>query len=429
MPMMRRLGIVMLIFGLGVRATPHSRRINIFHQTTRSFNPKKRKGSSVLGSKEDDTSHRDKVEAHSSIIRGAACTLFKRCTFTRANGDNDEIVLCSVRAKSKIWGISKFRPPRVNISKECRDHEIEGGSSNDIANQEEGKPSLNILKSLTEPLIPRSAWSCLTGREFFAPCCLPMLIKTGIKTATSSVDIIVWKPDKHTKKLLEASEDGALKNALTNGDILVWTGRFNADGYGSELPLVKTTWTLNMAPKAFTELLMDSSRVRSYNKMSLGRSDVVKFQEGIDSTSEEKGNGEAKIVRNLTKPPLSKRNMEFVTFMHARRMLESDDVGIGILGGGTDGGYVMVSRAVGGNGWANGLLSYDRAGNEWGSEFTRSEILLGVNVIRAIPGQPGKSEVTAVTHCNSPSVPRALAGKVGVKGAVDFVKDIRSLCK
>lgn len=38
-----------------------------------------------------------------------------------------------------------------------------------------------------------------------------------------------------------------------------------------------------------------------------------------------------------------------------------------------------------------------------------------------------KCEVTAVTHCNSPSVPTMLASSVGIKGAVDFIKDIRSL--
>jgi len=350
-----------------------------------------------------------------------------------ASGDESRVALSSVRTKSEHERPDVSRLINIRKIHERRIGKNSAGRANTSVDTEaDEKPSQIILKSLTQPLIPRSMWAALTGREFFAPSCLPLLTKTGIKTATSSDDIISWKPDKHTHKLADAesaSAGGILRNAVDDGDILVWTGRFKSDGHGSELPLVKTTWKLDMEPKAFAELLMDSSRVRSYNKMSLGRTDAVKFQVGIDSTSEKYGSGEAKIVRNLTKPPLSKRNMEFVTLMHARHLEDNDNAGIGLLGGGSEGAYVVVSRAVGGNGWASDISSCARGGGaSGGDEFIRSEILLGVNVIRAVPGHPGKSEVTAVTHCNSPSVPRALAGKIGVKGAVDFVRDVRSLC-
>ena len=62
-----------------------------------------------------------------------------------------------------------------------------------------------------------------------------------------------------------------------------------------------------------------------------------------------------------------------------------------------------------------------------GEEFIRSEILLGLNVVRPVPDRADVCEVTAITHCNSPSVPLMIAGKIGVKGAVDFVKDIRAM--
>ena len=52
-----------------------------------------------------------------------------------------------------------------------------------------------------------------------------------------------------------------------------------------------------------------------------------------------------------------------------------------------------------------------------------------MNLIRNVPGEPNKCEVVAVTHCNSPSVPKMLAGSVGVKGAVDFVRDIRAMVR
>uniref|UniRef100_A0A7S2A132 START domain-containing protein n=1 Tax=Trieres chinensis TaxID=1514140 RepID=A0A7S2A132_TRICV len=183
-----------------------------------------------------------------------------------------------------------------------------------------------------------------------------------------------------------------------------------------------------MSPLSFAELLMDSSRVRSYNKMSLGRADLICFQLGIDTIKGEYGNGEAKIVRNLTQPPLSKRRMEFITLMHARRLDDADAVNSGMMGGDKENGFVVVSRAIGGNKIPNKEVG-NKMDDGHDESYIRSEILLGVNLIRPIPGHPQKAEVTAVTHCNSPSVPTMLAGKVGVKGAVGFVKDVRALCQ
>lgn len=201
---------------------------------------------------------------------------------------------------------------------------------------------------------------------------------------------------------------------------------------------------------------MDSSKVQSYNKMSLGRKDVVVFQQGVDTESGSDSitssgassfalNGEAKIVRNVTKPPLSKKLMDFVTLMYARRLQEEDNVSPGYLGGGTtasSGGdgdneeqsYIVVTRAVSGGRWGSNNTSRDSSTKKTDDddddteEMIRSEILLGVNLLQSIPGEPDKTEVTAVTHVYSPSVPTMLAGTVGVKGAIDFIKDIRDLC-
>ena len=57
----------------------------------------------------------------------------------------------------------------------------------------------------------------------------------------------------------------------------------------------------------------------------------------------------------------------------------------------------------------------------------RSDILLSVNIIGSIIGQPQRVEVTSVTHCNYPLDHNILSGKIGANGAVDFVKDILAL--
>ena len=40
---------------------------------------------------------------------------------------------------------------------------------------------------------------------------------------------------------------------------------------------------------------------------------------------------------------------------------------------------------------------------------------------------PPETELTSVTHVYSPMIPVMLAKSAGVKGAIDFVKDIRAL--
>lgn len=291
----------------------------------------------------------------------------------------------------------------------------------------EEEPSPTVLSGIIQQLVPCNIWNALTGREFFFPSVLSGLARMGIQTAlfVETQENIEWNPaDTKTRKLLEMNDKNVLRQALDDEDVLVWTGKFKMEGHGSHLPIVKTASVLPMSPKEMASLLMDSSKVQSYNKMSLGRKDEVILQQGIDTDAKSGSmgiGGEAKIVRNLTKPPLSKKLMEFVTIMYARRLESDDHVGVGIMGGNHQDGYVVVSRAVSGGQWG----TLNREGEE--SERTRSEILLGVNLIRSIPGESNKCEVIAVTHCNSPFVPKMLAGSVGVKGAVDFVRDVRAM--
>ena len=145
---------------------------------------------------------------------------------------------------------------------------------------------------------------------------------------------LVWKPDKQTEQILtEYGENGraslshALRNILPADTILIWTAKFNptTNAYGSQLPIIRTRGIVsNMSPYSIASLLMDSKRVKTYNKMSLGREDDVVFQSGIDTVDGEFGDGESKIVVNLTKPPLVKKLMEFRTMMHARKLRSNE---------------------------------------------------------------------------------------------------------
>ena len=305
-----------------------------------------------------------------------------------------------------------------------------------------GQPTASALAAVVQPIIPTEEWEQLTGQEFqSSPSALDGLASLGIDIANMerSQKFVDWTPSKATATLLDGSADNSNNEAVSQaiadakeGAVLVWTGKWKQPGHGSHLPVVRTVSVLPMSPRDFAALLMDSSRVPTYNKMSLGRTDITTMQSNIDTVGGAFGgiDGEAKVVRNLTQPPLSKKKMEFVTVMHARRMRQGDGPGRGYLGaaGNENDGFIVVSRAVndGGPNAAPTATNGSGGGGD-GEEFIRSEILLGVNLVRPVPDRADVCEVTALTHCNSPSVPLMIAGKIGVKGAVGFVKDIRAM--
>jgi len=301
------------------------------------------------------------------------------------------------------------------------------------------KPTPHQLQSATLPLIPKSTWESFTGNEFFHPETYDGLVSTGVLMGTTamSAEYVNWSGDKKTDKFIKehgSSNDDSEGDAKSSSwyesldssqEVLVWSGKFIGDKgelYGAELPIIKTTSIIHKSPKYLAELLMDSTKVKAYNKMSLGRDDVEVFQSGVDTTEEEGkfGNvGESKIVRNLTRPPMVNSNLEFVTCMHARKLSQQDLQTLSSNNSDPNqptAGYIVVSRAVTGGQW-----------NSDDSNNVRNEIILGVNILRQVPNEPDKTELIAVTHVYSPMIPLMLAKNAGVKGAVDFVRDIRSL--
>jgi hypothetical protein len=190
------------------------------------------------------------------------------------------------------------------------------------------KPTSHQLQQVTLPLIPKSQWTSFTGQEFFYPEPYNGLVDTGVCMAsnTLSSEYVTWSGDKKTEKFIKdymtANDDKSWYDALDSSqEVLVWSGKFissnnNEEYYGSELPIIKTTSIIHKSPKYLAELLMDSTKVKAYNKMSLGRDDVHVFQSGVDTTREDGKlgvDGECKIVRNLTRPPMVNSNLEFVS--------------------------------------------------------------------------------------------------------------------
>jgi len=311
----------------------------------------------------------------------------------------------------------------------------------------QAKPSPQLLQAATLPLLPKTLMESFTGREFYYPESIEALATTGMRMTLGEGhnEWVHWSGEKKTDNFLRTH--GSERNMVGNTDewyaaldssqeVLVWAGKsVSKEGYGAELPIIKTTSIIRQSPKYLAELLMDSSKVKVYNKMSLGRTDEKVFQTGVDTQGGSFGDGESKVVRNLTKPPMVSSIIEFVTCMHARKLRPSD---MDLLSPNTSinedstttsaaaEGYVVVSRAIMGGEWGAENKENDNKSKN-GEKLVRNEILLGVNVLREVPGEPNKTELTSVTHVYSPMIPLMLAKNAGVKGAVDFVRDIRAL--
>merc|ERR1719333_1402793 len=103
---------------------------------------------------------------------------------------------------------------------------------------------------------------------------------------------------------------------------MVYIGKAKVEGHGSNLPLIKTKSLLPLAAEEMADLLMDSSRVKIYNKLSVGRNDVQTLGPST------------KIVCNLTKPLIAKSNMVSCTMMHSQKLKDDSN------------DYFVVSRAT-----------------------------------------------------------------------------------
>ena len=275
-----------------------------------------------------------------------------------------------------------------------------------------------ITESLTQPLIATDSWEAMTGREFIEdPSAVDKLARSGLFMATQDGNDnpwVEWKPTKETEKALE--ESASLQAMLDDGTVAVYVGKAKeteaGGGYfGSHLPIIKSQSILPLSAQEVAELLMDSSRVKIYNKISLGRDDINVVNE------------KTKIVRNLTQPPVAKSKMLSVTLMHSRQLGEQDHdllnsmkdpitkKSIVASSSTLSEGYLVVSRAI------PAAVSADD------QDLVRNDILLGVNLLQEIG--PNECLMTAVTHVYSPSLPTMLASRFGVKGAINFVNDVR----
>ena len=216
---------------------------------------------------------------------------------------------------------------------------------------------------------------------------------------------------------------GSWTNATSGKDVFVWSSKCTRPGHGSDYPVMKSRGLIPASARDVVDLIKDSDRVKSYNKMAIGREDQAVLTQDVnnsvhclDTKCPELGVvGEAKIMSSKSQPPLVRKPIELKTLFYARQLTPEDGVEM-------DGvAYITVGRSV----WETS------AGTTEGSagSTTRCEILLSVNLVREITTKNGEKwcELTSITHAITPGVPMFMGKPLGLIAAENYIKDIRAL--
>jgi hypothetical protein len=257
-----------------------------------------------------------------------------------------------------------------------------------------------------------------------APAAVEALVHAAVQSTVQNQTM--WTPDAKTAKLQHQDANSWCECTWKNNDsisstlpcwqnipapgtfeelqVLVWSGNFSHGGYGSDLPAVRAAGLIPMSALHLLQLLVDSSRVSFYNKLSLGRTDVMVLQDQLEDGT---FGGITKVMRSESRPPLLRKTLQFNTLLHARKY------GIG--------GYTIVTRAVEG-----GPPPLTDLGGSSMSTILKSEILLGVNII--LPISETRCLLTTVHHIRSPMVPMMIAKRIGLQASVNFIHDLRAVC-
>jgi len=219
---------------------------------------------------------------------------------------------------------------------------------------------------------------------------------------------ISWKPEGHTariaRKLVLLDQEECYRKL--HNHVLVWSGKYSGPKYyGSENPLFLARGVVRRSPRDFFEMLWDSDRTGEYNHFSLGRSDTLVIDDSISST----GTSGAKVIKSDTKVPFAGITVTLSALMHGKKLNE-----------GTEEGYVIVSRSL-----CSGMAGCHVGSSKRVEKNNKNEILLGVNIMRPVPGHPELTDLMSVSQVSSSMVPQFLALRIGMMGVDDFFSNVR----
>lgn len=201
--------------------------------------------------------------------------------------------------------------------------------------------------------------------------------------------------------------------------VMMWSGCASHKGLGHDWPIVKARCMVQTSPRMLLDFLMDSSKIQSYNKMSLGRNDLLTLHDDSHSTATDSNfgfTGSTKIMQSLIKPSVFVKTIETLVLWHARPLATAP------------GACMIVTRSV----WENDLLQKQESGgadethivpSSNSSPHIRSEMLLGVYLLRPCGEQ--RCELTHVSHVHTPGIPDLLAKRAAPNAVLNMMRGIQ----
>lgn len=297
--------------------------------------------------------------------------------------------------------------------------ECVSSSGTKSCNLDDSYPNFHHLSSEPPPGLPldsKEIWVALDNgvdgsHSPLAPAAVQALEYTGRQQV--ALNESMWTAaDKPTTNALAKYDKSSWVNCTFNSQgpvpevtatdkahILVWHGKFAHGLYGSDLPLVRAAGIIDVAPEKLLDLLIDSRRVKEYNSMSQGRTDLNVLQAHMNNGI---FGGVTKVFRSKTRPPMLRKDLQLTSLCHARPLPDGS-------------GFVFLTRSV-------TLLDTEDCHN------MVSEILLGVNIIKRVANNPNQTLFVAVNHLKSPMVPMMIAKRIGLQAAANFIHDLRKAC-
>jgi hypothetical protein len=264
------------------------------------------------------------------------------------------------------------------------------------------------------------------GDERITKDALSQLVQRGIDVASSNpavdfhctpiyqaeksnISEIEWKPEGKTKRdliVLSSLSRSDFFDALRN-KVLIWSGKYRGPKYhGSDNALFMARGIVNGSPRHFTTMLWDSSRTREYNNYCLGRKDIVVINDEFSNG----GSYGAKVIKSETQVPFTSLSVFLSAVMHTRA-----------IGDRPEDGYMIFSRSLN-----TGQAGCHVERQDTVDQSNKNEIILGVNVMRPVPGHPELTDLISVSQVSACMVPPFLAFRIGMMGVEDFFKNVRA---
>lgn len=174
--------------------------------------------------------------------------------------------------------------------------------------------------------------------------------------------------------------------------VKVWkakNGHFNdSDIETSKWPCILSRARINSNAIALAKLILDSSKVHLYNKLSIGRTDVQFL-----------GDDRTKVVWNRLKNPIGSKGFDFCTLIHCSQV--------------PDGTIIIMTKNI------------QHPAVPKNHKFQRSEIIFGINILR--PLTDTITDFTSISHIKYTGVHPFLISRNFLQGTVDFVNGLQSV--